>query len=798
MLRSYLKIAWRNLRKDRQFTVLNLIGLSTGLACALLIGLWVSDELKVDKFHKKDRQLFQVMQNIPEADGILTIEHTPGLLANALKEEMPEVEEAAIATPPMGGPGTKGILSIGDVNIKAGELYVSSNYLNVFSYKLVHGDQNKVLSNKYAVLLSDEMAMKLFHTTENSIGKTVTWNRGKLSGQYIVSGVFEKPPAYSSAQFDLLFNYDVFFEKYADNLQKWGNSNPFTYVVLKEGTDIVQFGNKINKLRLAKLQLTDPKALKDAGTLFVQRYSEKYLYNTYENGVQAGGRIAYVKLFSMIALFILVIACINFMNLSTAKATSRMKEVGIKKVVGASRGTLILQYLGESVLMAFLSVILATVLVTLLLPQFNVITGKQLTLHVNTAFILPVLGITLFTGLVAGSYPALYLSGFKPVAILKGKLQNSISELLVRKGLVVFQFAISVVLIVSVFVVYKQIRLIQSKNLGYNKDNIIQFASEGKLRGDLETFLPAVRNMPGVVGASSFSHTLTGDYGGTSAIRWQGKDPALNIRYAGLNVDYGLMEMFGFTMVQGRSFSREFGSDSAKIIFNEAAIAAMGLKDPIGKTVVLWGKERQIIGVVKNFNFESLYEEVKPCFLNVDPNRRYVLVKIKAGMESATIGRIRKLYQSYNQGIPFEYTFLDDDYQAMYTSENRVAILSGYFAGMAIIISCLGLFGLAAFTALKRQKEIGVRKVVGASVSHVVTLLSKDFLKLVVMAMLVAFPVAWWAMNQWLNDFAYRIPLSADIFVVVGLLTLVITLLTISFQTIKAALANPVKSLRSE
>jgi putative ABC transport system permease protein len=408
------------------------------------------------------------------------------------------------------------------------------------------------------------------------------------------------------------------------------------------------------------------------------------------------------------------------------------------------------------------------------------------------------LSITIFTGLVAGSYPAFYLSGFKPAAVLKGKLKTSLGELWVRKGLVVFQFTISAVLIAAVLVVYKQIEFIQSKNLGYNRDNIIHFAKTGKLRDGLEPFLAEVRSLPGVINASSFSHDLTGNHGGTPGVEWEGKNADKGIEFGNLEMDYGLMELMQFQMAEGRMFSTEFGSDSSNIIFNEAAIAVMGLKNPVGKTVKLWGKEKQIIGVVKNFHFESLYEKVKPCFLQCFPNRRNILVKIKQGTEKRTLSHIAKLYAAYSPNVPFEYKFSDEDYQQLYASENRIAILSKYFAGLTILISCLGLFGLTAFTAQKRQKEIGIRKVVGATISNVTIMLSKDFIKLVLVALVIAAPVTYYFMSRWLEGFAYRTDIGWWLFAVLGVMLMLIAFVTVSFQSIKAALTNPVKSLRTE
>lgn len=798
MFKNYFKTAWRNFIKDKQFSLLNLLGLSTGLTCVLLIFLWVNDELSVDKFNANDSQLYQVMKTSPDADGgISTYPSTPGLLAQYMEKELPEVEYATGVRPEY----ENGILSVNDKRIKATSEYVDQNFFKVFSYTIIDGNANDFALNKYGVLLSDKMALKLFNTTQNITGKTVEWSRGEFTGPYIVSGVFQSSPSNATDQFDLLFNYKIYATKEAEDIANWGSNGQYTYLLLKKGINADAFNKKIKdftKEKIKKFYPGDKYLLQWEGNIFIQKYSERYLHNNYVNGQISGGRIEYVKLFSIIAIFILVIACINFMNLSTAKASGRMKEVGIKKVVGASKGSLILQYIGESILMAFASLIIALLFVELLLPAFRGITGKELTLYLNANVILSAIAITLITGLIAGSYPALYLSHFKPVSILKGKLITTSGESWIRKGLVVFQFTISIVLIVSVLVVYQQMKLIQTKNLGFNKSNVIRFSNDGNLKNNVSPFLSEIKKLPGVINATSESGDFFGraNHGG-SGINWDGKDPSLGIEYYGNDVGDNFFETMDLHIAEGRPFSAAF-ADSSSVIFNEAAIKAMGLKDPIGKTVSLWGKKKQIVGVVKDYHFKSLYDKISPAFLVYNPNADNTLVRIKAGAEKQTLTGIKNLFAKFNSGLEFNYSFLDDDYNRLYASEQRVAILSKYFAGIAILISCLGLFGLAAFTAQKRQKEIGIRKVIGASVSNVVAMLSKDFLILVSISLLIAVPLSWWLMNNWLQSFAYRITISPLVFLMTGVSVVMITLFTISFQSIKAAVANPVKSLRTE
>jgi len=794
MLRNYLKIAWRNLLKDRQFTFLNLLGLSTGLACTFLIYLWVHDELNVDKYNEKDPHLFQIMTNQPTEDGIRTGNYTPGLLADALEREVPDIEYATTVLPASWFQNN-GVISNGDAHFKGESEFVSRDFFNVFTCNYIDGDKNRLFADKNTVAISEDLALKLFHTTQNLVGKTIKWDHDQFSGSYAISGIFQKNPANATNQFDMLFNFELFKER-RPGMEIWTNMDPHTYVILKEGSKVDVVNTKLK-------HFLAPKAKGFAKTeLLAFKYSDRYLHGQFENGVSVGGRISYVRLFSIIAAFILVIACINFMNLSTAKASRRIKEVGIKKVVGARRTTIMLQYLGESMLMVILSLVLAIAFVTLLVPQFNIITGKHIILSANAGLISSVIIITVITGIIAGSYPALYLSGFKPAEVLKGKLKTSIGELWVRKGLVVFQFTLSVVFIISVLVVYRQINYIQSTNLGYSRDNIVHFEipmqfDSVSLNGAAH-FINQLKTVPGVVNASSYYHNLTGDHGSIGGFQWPGKDPNVNVvDFANLEVGYNFIETMGIELKEGQGFSKDDNAQH-EIVFNEAAIQAMGLKDPIGKMVKFWDQQRKIVGVVKNFNFESLYSKVKPCFFQVYPVMPNIMAKVKGGTERQTIAQVEKVFREYYKGYPFDYKFLDEDYNALYASERRVEVLSRYFASLAIIISCLGLFGLAAFTAQRRQKEIGIRKVVGATVSNVVFMLSKDFLRLVLVAVFVAFPIAWWLSSQWLNSFAYRIHIGTDIFLIAGIATILITLITISYQAIRAAVANPVKSLRNE
>jgi predicted permease len=745
----------------------------------------VRDELRMNTFHRNDEHLFQIMEHQQYADEIMTTSSTPGILAETLKEELPEVEYAATTTWI-----NSYTLSVKDHNVKADGYHVGKDYFKIFSYNLLQGNAEKVLEDKLSIVISKSLAEKLFGTDTDVLGKVVEFQHSK---SFHVSGVFDNVPATSSIQFDFVLSFEEFKD---DNkwVLEWGNNGPSTYIALRAGTDPAAFADKIKGFIKSKKEDSHV-------TLFLQRYSERYLYGRFENGVQAGGRIEYVRLFSIIAVFILIIACINFMNLSTARASRKAKEVGIKKSVGAQRQSLILQYIGESLFVTTVSVLAAIAMVYLFLPIFNSVTDKKIVLDLmDLQLIMWMVGITLFTGLVAGSYPALYLSGFKPAAVLKGEVKGSLGELWARKGLVVFQFLLSVVLIVSVIVLYKQIEFVQNKNLGYKKDNLIRFPIEGRVESNLTTFLQEARKIPGVLNASSIGLSMLGRNNNTSGLEWEGKNPDDIILFENMRVNYGMIETLGVEMLEGRTFSEEFGADSSKIILNEAAIRVMGLKDPIGKHVKLWEEyDLEIIGVVKDFHFQSLHDAVNPLFFILNTNDTWnVMMRLEGGREKETLASLQKFYTDFNPGFTFDVLFQDQEYAKQYAAEQRVATLSLYFAIMAILISCLGLFGLANFTTERRLKEIGIRKALGSSSTNIVVLLSGDFAKLVILSIALGLPLSYWLLDQWLSRFAFHVELSIWYFVAAGLLSLIIAWLTVASQAVKASNVSPVKCLRDQ
>lgn len=791
MLQQYFLLIYRNAKRHKGTFLINLLGLSTGMACALLIFLWVQDELKVDRFHRNNPELYQLMENQQHSGDIMTTDGTAALLAESLPANLPEVAYAVPVTPTNWFPGLL-VAANNNEKLKAVGQFAGKDYFNVFSYDLIAGNKNQVLATKNNIVISESLAHRLFATTDNVVGKTMEWQLEGRTSQAIVSGVFKDVPGNSSAQFDFVLPFEVFKEMNPDALS-WGNYGCNAFVVLKKGTDIAGFNTKIAHL------LQQHGNGNDYRTLFTRPYADGYLYGNYENGKQAGGRIGYVKLFAVIALLVLAIACINFTNLSTAKATTRLKEVGVKKAIGASRKGLMIQYMGESLLVSFLALWLAILFMLIVLPGFNEMMQKQIVLRPDPAIVLSLLGITLFTGVVAGAYPALYLSGFDPVKILKGKVNASIGELWARKGLVVFQFTVSIVLLVAVLVVYKQVAYVQSRQLGFNKDNIIYFQKEGALNDHLESFLEQVRNVPGVIKASSMEDVIVGTHSTTVGLSWKGKSDQELVKFENVTVNYDMIETLGIPMKEGRAFSRDYPTDSNAIIFNEAAVRVMKLKNPVGQTINLWGKERQIIGVAGNFNFQSLHEEVQPLFFKIAPRKTTnIMIKVAAGKEKNVVGDVGKIFRDMNPGYSFDYQFLDADYQAQYVGERRIQRLSQYFAGLAILISCLGLLGLAAFTAQRRMKEIGVRKIHGSGVLNIILLLTGDFTKLVLVAISIALPLSYLISKNWLDSFVYHIHLTIWYFVIAGVLALLTAWLTIGMQAVKAAMVNPLLCLKEE
>lgn len=788
-----LKLAWRNQWKHKGAFLINVIGLSVALAAVFFISLWVRDELSVDKFHEKDSQLYQVMEVGHANNSVAVLENTQGLLAESLVKDFPEVEKAC-AFFSLAQANIMVNLKTGGPNVtKSAGVIADKQFFELFSYPLLEGKPSEVMNDKNGVVVSASLAKRLYGDTRKALGKPVAWSFMDFGATATITGVFADVPHNSTKQFDLVITKEKIFE-IIPSFKEWYNESMNSFLQLKAGTDITAFNAKIKNYLAGKGQ-------GDRFSLFVRPYSSAYLYGHYEGGIQTGGRIGYVRLFSIIGLFILIIACINFMNLATANAQTREKEIGVRKAVGSARRNLVFQFLSESVLVSGIALALALLLVVALLPAFNGFTGKTIQLTISPIYIAYSLGITLLTSLLAGAYPAFYLSGLPVISILKGKLRASFAEILARKGLVVFQFMVSFLLIVAVMVINKQIQFIQNMNLGYNRENVISLTREGQLLTNTPVFINRLKALPEVKNAAALNGGMAepNAVNTTSGVFWEGKPADQEVNFSVKFIDHDLIETLGMEMAQGRAFSRKFGDEKNSLIFNETAIKTMGLKDPIGKKISMWGEDKIIVGIVKDFLDNSIHEDIRPVIMRFDPlATTSIVVKIAAGKEKAALSAIESIYKEMNPGYTFEYRFIDQQYQSLYAAEQRITVLSQIFAGIAILISCLGLLGLISFMAERRAKEIGIRKVLGASISGIVTLLARDFLQLVLIAILIASPLAWYGMSQWLNGFAYSIKLEWWMFVGAGVLAMLIAFLTVGAQSVKAALANPVKSLKSE
>ena len=785
MIKNYLKMAYRNLMRHRVFSLINISGLALGMTCSILILLWVRDELSYDRFHDNTDQLYRVMgtQHYPGADD-LTVEAGPGNLGPALKKELPEVADAIRVSW-----DSDNLFSYGDKALKVAGYFADPSFFEAFTFPLLYGDAKQVLQQPKSIVISDSVALKFFGTRE-AVGKVLKMNN---SESYKVTGVMQSVPNNSSLQFEYIAPYEDYLAK-NEWLKQWGNYGIRTYVQLKPETNVADFNEKI-KLFLKK----GDKGQRDTD-LFLQPVKDIHLYSDFRQGRTGAGLVMYVRLFSAVAVFILLIACINFMNLATARSAKRAKEVGVRKAVGASKGSLVRQFMIESVLVAFLALFVAANLTGILLPAFNNLTGKAVQFNLSDpGLLLLLLGVALFTGIVSGSYPAFFLSSFDPVVVLKGTAKTSRRISVFRKGLVVFQFMLSAVLIVSTLVVYLQLHYIRTTDIGMQRENMVYIPIEGQMKDKYELVKQEILRIPGVmaVSASDGNPLMLGS--NTGDVEWPGKEPGEDVLIDYLHVDYDYLETMGMQLKDGRTFSKSYGTDTANYIINEEAARLMQMEKPVGQWLKLWDVQGQIIGVVRNFQSRKMDMGIKPLIMKLDSgNTNYLFARIEPGRTTDVLGAAGKVLQKHNPAFPFEYHFMDDVFERIYRSESIIGELTNYFAGIAIFISCLGLFGLALFTADQRKKEIGIRKVLGASVTGIVFMLSKDFMKLVLLANLIALPLSWYLMNAWLNDYAARTELSWWIFAAAFLSTILIAVVTLSFHAIKTAVANPVTSLRTE
>jgi ABC-type antimicrobial peptide transport system permease subunit len=786
MLKNHFKIALRNLLKNKAFSAINISGLALGLTCSILIFLWVKDEYSVDAFHKNGNHIYIVTSQEYVDNEINGSYDTPGLLGEELKKVMPEVQLACNYSW-----SNYYTFSSGDKKIKQPGNFAGMDFFKIFSYPLLQGTPETALKSPESIAISQKMAASFFGNPEAAINKTLKFENYK---ELKVTAVFADIANNSSEQFEYLINWDLFVER-EPWLKDWNNSGPTTFVQLRSDADPALVESRLQHF----IKGYDMKYSEVRLELGLQRYHEKYLHSNFKNGYISGGRIEYVRLFSIVAIFILLIACINFMNLSTARSIKRAKEVGVRKVIGAVRPALMWQFLCAALLFTLFAVLISVILLVVLLPVFNNLTGKQIVLPFDDyPFWMMMIALTIITGCVAGSYPALLLSSFKPIAVLKNNLKLTPASGWFRKGLVVFQFTLSIIFIVGMIIISKQVNYIQTKNLGYHKNNLIYFPLTG-LGANYNLFKNEALKLPGIKEVSKMSNRPVQIENTTGGVEWEGKTPGTRPNFTQVAVSYDFVKAMQAQILQGRDFSENF-ADSANYLINESALKKIGYKDPIDKPLTFWATKGTIVGVLKDFHFNSLHVPINPLIIRLagKQSEGTALIRSEPGKTQVALTGLEKLYQELNPEFPFSYQFADEEYGFLYKSEQLVQRLSGYFAFLAIFISCLGLLGLVLFTAEQRIKEIGIRKVLGASVPSLFGLLAKDFFVLILIAFVIATPLAWWVMVKWLDNFSYRTPVSWTVFALAGISALVIALLTISFQSFKSAIANPIKSLRIE
>ena len=784
MFINYFKTTFRNLWKNKGYTFLNIAGLAIGIAFAALIFLWVENEVTWNHYFSNRDHLYKVKDRQTYDGQTYTFDATPGPLAQGMKADIPGLKNTARTTW-----GNRVLFSLNDKSIYEQGLYVDSSFLSMFQLQFIAGNAAQAFTDLYSVVISERMAKQFFGST-NVIGKSIKINNQK---NYIVSGVIKDLPTNVSFQFDWLSPFQIYLN---DNpwLQQLGSNGIVTYAETEPHVNV----DNINKNLYNYLQTKDTSI---NARMSIYPMSRWRLYDSYEDGKEVPGRVKYVTLFSLIAWIILIIACINFMNLATARSEQRAREVGVRKVLGAGKVKLIAQFISEALIMSFISALLAVALIYFALPAFNNLLGEQLLVHLfYPSHISALLAITILCGLIAGSYPAFYLSSFNPVGVLKGIRIKSGSAGFIRKGLVILQFALSVTFIICTIIIYQQINHIKERNLGYNKQDLIYL----KLIGNMKQNFDVIKNdlkQSGVVENATLSKSTVLELGSNTAdFNWDGKDPNKQVLITIESVSPEYISTMGMKLKAGRDFYNGVNTDTGNIIINDAMAKLISKQNVVGK-VIYWGdSKRNIIGVINDFLYNDMYSSAAPLMLDIDTaSTNCLTIRLHANADlQAALPKIENIIKKNNPGYPVEYKFVDDSFSQLFQTETLIGKLAGVFAVLAIFISCLGLFGLAAYTAERRKKEIGIRKVLGASVQGVAGLLSKDFLWLVGIACLISFPVAWLMMHNWLQNYSYRIEISWLIFIAAGFLAILIALITVSFQAIKAAIANPVKSLRTE
>lgn len=790
MFQNNLKIAWRGLLKNKVTGFINIGGLAIGMAVALLIALWVKDELTYNQYHKNHDQLAQVYLNLTFNGKTSTGQAVSQPFAPTFREDYGSNFEAIS----MASWQWEHLLSVDNQHFMESGMYVEPKFPEMLSLEMVHGARGEVLDHPNGIILCKSVADALFGT-ENPIGKTLKMDSAH---DMEVTGVFEDIPVnnrFHSVKF--YASWQSFLNQFgwaAQSRENWQNYSFQMFAQIKDNMEMEEVSAKIASIAKPHHPEPDPE-------VFLFPMSKWHLQSEFKEGVIVGGRIQYVRLFGITGIFVLILACINFMNLSTARSEKRAKEVGIRKTIGSMRRQLIGQFLSESILVAFIAMIFAVALVQIALPSFNELAAKEISIpHGSLGFWASLLGFTAFTGFLAGSYPAFYLSGFRPLKVLKGTFKGGQNATLPRKVLVTLQFTVSVALIIGTIVVFEQIQHAKNRPIGYEKDGVLQFMTNNELNGKYDVLKQEFMNTGVLSGVSHSAGPITDIWSNQSDLDWDGKDPnrTVSMGSMGISADFG--KMVEWNILEGRDFSAEFSTDSSSFILNQAAAELLESDEVIGKTI-RWGDTPfKVIGVIENMVMESPWNPIKPTFFYLSPNR-VSFINLKLKPEIATqpaLAALETVYKKHAPSNPFEYQFVDEEYGKKFAAEERIGKLSRIFAILAIFISCLGLFGLSAFVAEQRTKEIGIRKVLGASVADLWALQSKSFVVLVLLSCLIAIPIAWYYLSDWLTGYEYRVELNWTVFLWSALLALMVTLVTVSWQAIKAATANPVNSLKSE
>jgi putative ABC transport system permease protein len=788
MFRNYIKIAFRNLLKNKGFSFLNISGLAIGMASAMLILLWVRNELRNDNFYANSNRLYQAWNRDKGNNGLSCWNNTTKILGPTLKKDYPGIEKTSRVNW-----DASILFNYGDKKMNVTGTMVDPDFLTMFEFRFVKGNINTALNHPNDIVITEKLSKKLFGNTD-AMGKTVL-----LDSKYnfTVSGVIRDLPNNTQFDFEYLLPWSYMSTIHQDD-SSWNNNSTHNFVLLKPNENIAAVNAAVRKVIIKH---SGPNSTTE---IFLYPVNRLHLYANFVNGVESGGKIESVKVFLVIAAFILLIACINFMNMSTARSEKRAREVGIRKVAGALKNSLVFQFLIESILIAAIAGIISVVLVYLSLPAFNALTKEELRIEFDHAYFwMAFSGFVMITGLLAGSYPAFFLSSFRPVAVLKGTFKKAHALVTPRKVLVILQFTFAIILIVCTMIVWQQIKYAQERETGYDKNSLVYVF----LSGDIEKNYELIKNDlidKGIATSISKSSSPLTEGWSSGGAEWKGRNPNDRTEFNFFCSDGNLVKTAGLELVQGRDIDlKSFPTDSTAVVLNEAAVRVMGFKNPVGEMIDHdhWDTVWHVVGVVKDFILQSPYDPIKPIIIQGPHASWFNLIHIKLNPQLTTassIAGMQKVFNQYNPNYPFEYHFIDQQYAKKFSDEQITGTLSAFFAGLTICISCLGLFGLAAYMAQNRTKEIGVRKVLGASVVSITTLLSKDFVRLVIISILIATPVAWWSMTKWLTGYDYHIKISGWIFIWAGLLAVLIAIFTVSFQAIKAAVANPVNSLRSE